>query len=369
MGHVRETLRAPAWALLATTMAACSGGGGGGDDGGGQQSVPNQDPIASFTASVQTGDAPLTVIFDATASSDSDGSLTSFNWDFGDTSTAIGSTTTHTFAQPGTFTVVLTVQDDDAATDTTSMVITANQAANTFQLSGTMSPLTSSAVDGDVNDPFSPFLANDAMASAQAIPNPVTLGGYVNIPGTGPTGRSKVAGDPADFYMITLAGNETIILSIADANALVNDLDLRLRDTNGLIVDESIGIVETEVIQAPGPGTFFLEVIPFAGASNYVLAIGDQTAQIVSEDMTPLRLSSNFRPGEIVLQVEPEAVPAKMQAMIAAEGLVIARDGGEFKLLEVPSPRLLATGMDALPMDPSLREKHETLMALKAMRK
>ena len=368
MGHGRETLKALAWALLTVLLTAC-GGGGGDSDGGDQQSVQNQSPIASFTASIQSGDAPLTVNFDASQSSDSDGTLTSFNWDFGDTSTGFGSVTTHTFAQPGTFTVVLTVEDDDGATATTNMTITANQAVTTFQLSGTMSPLTSSATDGDVNDPFSPFLENDGTASAQAIPNPVTLGGYVNMPGAGPTGRSKVAGDLGDFYMITLAGTETLILSIADADLLVNDLDLRLRDTNGMIVDESVGIAETEVIQAPGPGTFFIEVMPFSGASNYVLTIGDQTAQSVSREMTPLRLSSNFRPRELVLQVEPEADAAEIHAMIAADGLAIIRDGGDFKLLAVPNPRLLASGADTLPMDASLREKHETLMALKTMRR
>ena len=368
MGHVRETLRAITWSFVAATVAACSGGGGSEEEGSGRQAT-NQDPVASFSTSAMSGDAPLTVGFDASLSSDSDGTITTFDWDFGDTSTGFGNPTTHTFAQPGSFTVVLTVRDDDGATATTSRVITANQAVTTFQLSGTIIPLTSSAVDGDVNDPFSAFLANDAMASAQAIPNPVTLGGYVNIAGAGPTGRSKVTGDPADFYMITLTGQETLILSIADANPLINDLDIRLRDSNGMVVDESVGISETEVIQAPGPGTFFIEVLPFAGASNYVLTIGDQTAQGLRDDMAPLRLSADFRPGEMVLQVEPDAIESEMRAMIAANGLAIARDGGEFKLLEIASPRLLSSMADALPMDADLREKHETLMALKALRK
>lgn len=370
MGHVRETLKMLVWTLLAATAVACTGGGGSGDNGT-QQNGANQIPTARFSASPLSGDAPLEVSFDASPSSDNDGSLIAFDWDFGDGSTAFGTTTGHTFTAPGTFTVVLTVQDNLGATDTTSMMITVTQAAGTFQLSGTISPVTSSAVDGDVNDPLAPFLANDAMASAQAIPNPVTLGGYVNVAGAGASGRSTAAGDLADYYMITLTGDESIILSIAEANPMVNDLDLRLLDSNGMLVDESVGITQTETVQAPAAGTYFVEVVPFSGASNYVLTVGDQTAQLGVQDMSPLRLSSNFRPNELVLEVQPDANPSEVQAMAAADGLAVTHDGGKYKLLEVPTPRLLAStqAAGAPAMDDALREKHETLMALKAMRK
>lgn len=366
MGHVRETLRAPALLLLAATLSACTGGGSSGDSG---QQSNNEPPTAVFMVSVQSGDAPLMVAFDASQSSDSDGTIASFDWNFGDSSSGFGNPTTHTFTQAGSYPVTLTVRDDDGAIGTAIRLITVTQTVNTFSLSGTMTPQSSSAVDGDVNEPSSPFLANDTMASAQAIPNPVTLGGYVNVAGSGAIGRSQVGGDPADFYMITLTGEETIILSIADADPLVNDLDLRLRDTNGMLVDESVGIDETEVLQAPGPGTFFIEVLPFAGASNYVLTIGDQAAQLLGEDMAPLRLSADFRPHEMVVQVHPQTSNGMIEAMAAADGLFVARDGGEFKLIEMASPRLLSSMHAALPMDAPRREKHDTLMALKALRK
>ena len=60
-----------------------------------------------------TSDAndPLTVHFDASGSSDPDGDVLTFAWDFGDTQTATTATATHTYAVAGTYAVVLTVND------------------------------------------------------------------------------------------------------------------------------------------------------------------------------------------------------------------------------------------------------------------
>ncbi|HVL03007.1 MAG TPA: S8 family serine peptidase, partial [Acidimicrobiales bacterium] len=53
--------------------------------------------------------------FDGTASSDSDGTLQSYEWDFGDGSRASGSVVQHTYQAAGSYTVRLTVVDDDGA--------------------------------------------------------------------------------------------------------------------------------------------------------------------------------------------------------------------------------------------------------------
>lgn len=61
-----------------------------------------------------------TVNFDGSISSDSDGSVISWSWDFGDGTNATGQTAQHTFSNPGPYTIVLTVTDDKGAIGTTS---------------------------------------------------------------------------------------------------------------------------------------------------------------------------------------------------------------------------------------------------------
>lgn len=81
---------------------------------------PNKTPIASFTVSPQQGDVTTTFAFNGTASSDPDGSIASYSWDFGDNQTATGSTAQHKYATNGTYTAVLTVKDNKGASDTES---------------------------------------------------------------------------------------------------------------------------------------------------------------------------------------------------------------------------------------------------------
>ncbi len=80
----------------------------------------NQAPVARLATSVNR----LVVTADGTASTDADGTVASYAWDFGDGSTGIGSTTSHTYAADGTYTVTLTVTDGQGASDSASTSVT-----------------------------------------------------------------------------------------------------------------------------------------------------------------------------------------------------------------------------------------------------
>ena len=80
----------------------------------------NQAPTASFTA-VPTG---LDVAVNATASTDPDGTVAGYAWDFGDGQTGTGATAQHTYAAGGTYTITLTVTDNDGATASTTRAVT-----------------------------------------------------------------------------------------------------------------------------------------------------------------------------------------------------------------------------------------------------
>ena len=72
-------------------------------------------PIASFSIDDDEQFAGLPVSFDASSSSDLDGTIESYEWDFGDGQSGTGVSPSHAYFQAGKYTVRLTVTDDDGA--------------------------------------------------------------------------------------------------------------------------------------------------------------------------------------------------------------------------------------------------------------
>ncbi len=106
----------------------------------------NTGPTAAFSATPTSGKSPLTVNFDATASTDGDGSIASYAWAFGDGKTGTGATTSNVYATPGTFTATLTVTDSDGATATRNATITVIAPVGTVEV--TVKDTNGTAVSG-----------------------------------------------------------------------------------------------------------------------------------------------------------------------------------------------------------------------------
>ncbi len=81
--------------------------------------TPNQPPLASFTADAEV-EAGSPVAFDASASTDPDGTVARYEWDFGDgTGLADGGPTpTHAYATAGNYEVTLTLTDNEGCSTT-----------------------------------------------------------------------------------------------------------------------------------------------------------------------------------------------------------------------------------------------------------
>lgn len=78
--------------------------------------VANQPPIARGSISKSQAVVNETLTFDASQSSDPDGQITQYRWEFGDGSASNLTVATHAYSQPGTYAVRLTVTDNQGAT-------------------------------------------------------------------------------------------------------------------------------------------------------------------------------------------------------------------------------------------------------------
>ncbi|MCG8592035.1 MAG: S8 family serine peptidase [Proteobacteria bacterium] len=194
-----------------------------------------------------------------------------------------------------------------------------------LRVSGTLFAPSRTAADSDVNaqptDPTAPPVPstpNDTPATAQLIPNPVTVGGYVNVAGQGSAGRSQMAGDAADYYRVSLAAMQTVRLVFA-GDGVTDDLDLQLLDLAQTPVDLSQSGTPVEEVVAPTAGDYYVLVTAFAGSANYVLIVGSTatSAGLVAPAAEP---EPEFVPGEVLVRLRA-AQTAAANARLMGERL------------------------------------------------
>jgi len=109
------------------------------------EEIPNQPPFASFTYSPQNPVVNEAITFDGSASTDPDGEIVSYEWDFGDgnVTSTLDPVITHAYAETGNYTVILTVTDDDGATNSTTKIITVYSPTAIFDTGSPANPYPS----------------------------------------------------------------------------------------------------------------------------------------------------------------------------------------------------------------------------------
>ncbi len=369
---------------LITLLTACGGGGGGGSS---TTTVVTSTPVLSALAvtpadsTIESG-ATLQLTATGTFSDDSNADLTNaVTWSSSAPAVATVSATGLVIA-PGVGSATITATASSGLTDSTNLDVQG------FTITGTISVAPGSTADSDVNDPKSPYAANDSLANAQPLRNPTAVGGYVNQPGTGEPGRSFLEGDQSDFFRVSLLAGQsvTINLSGTDVSGEV-DLDLFVFIDDGNVdIDNpdfaSVGTNTSESVTVPRDGIYFIEVFATDGASNYTLIIG----QTVQTSGPSLRMNQNFVPGEALVQyVDKQARSEETAVMtIAAVGKTNSKSLAPPKRIDISgvmrdkrgarSPAALASlhnkRLDRLYRDtPRQHSKWETLRAIKLMRK
>ncbi len=184
-------------------------------------SAPNVPPIADPNGPY-TGTVGSSVTFDGSGSSDIDGTIVSYSWDFGDgnTNTGLTPSNSHTYATVGTYTVSLTVTDDGGAT-------------NTDTTTATIDPVVDDNIPptADPNGPYTGIVGSavtfDGSGSSDS---DGTIASYSWNFGDGNTGTGV---SPSHTY--TAAGSYTVFLTVTD------DGEATGTDTTTAIIDSIAG--------------------------------------------------------------------------------------------------------------------------------
>ena len=261
------------------------------------------------------------------------------------------------------------------------LTLTKTGSLGPFSVNGAVRISPGTQIDSDVNDITTTIVSNDSFNDAQEIFSPGMLGGYVNLPNSGESGHLDISGDE-DFFFLELTNNDQIILTIGEDSA---DLDIELYDSTRVLVDDSLGVGNTEVIDVAASGNYFIRVFAFSGASNYVLSIGQRAGLSLSSRDQNTRLSSfdDFIPNQTVFQLDSNKAIAQMQAdlnELKSQGLVMANVAAD-------KPQLMSFGskkkrdrmissvnhrISSKPIFPSKtdhqKNKQETIWAIKALR-
>jgi len=261
-----------------------------------------------------------------------------------------------------------------------------------YAVRGSVQTTLHTAVDSDVNDPAASYISNDTPAQAQHLDNPVSLGGYLNLPYRGANGDSFAVGDVIDMFSVDLKAGQTITLTLGD-DTNRNDLDLVLMNERMEIVDGAFGVGMTESLtvteahlQQPvyiavllcGSTLYHCDPLPanYSGATTYHLDIDSSTGTM--DTPGSLHLSDAFVAGEVIARFNE--VPSTASAPRSLAKALSAAATQSHRALRL-SLDLNAAGSltihAALPAGVNARgavsnevqSKLETLMAVKALRR
>jgi len=192
----------------------------------------NTAPVANFSATT----SGLTATF-TDSSSDSDGTIASRSWDFGDGTTSTATNPSKTYAAAGTYSVALTVTDNGGATNTVTKTVTV-----------------------------------------------ADTGGTVLDKGVAKTGLSATTGASLNYTMVVPAGATNLTFTMSGGTG---DADLYVKfgsaptDSSYDCRPYKSGNAETCTFTAPSAGTYYVRLKAYSSFSG-VSIVGDYTAGCAS---------------------------------------------------------------------------------------
>jgi PKD repeat protein len=275
-------------------FAGCGGGGG------------NVPPVANFGVATNGLTASFT-----DSSTDSDGTIASRAWNFGDGGTSTATNPSHTYASGGSYSVSLTVTDNGGATNTKTTSVTVSSPTNTppvanfsFTTSGLSANFTDSSSDSDGTIASRSWNFGDAGTSTATNPShtyatggtysvsltvtdnggatntktssvTVSGGGTVLSNGVPVTGLSATTGNTTAVYTLAVpAGATNLVFATSGSNG---DADLYVKfgsapTTSSYDCRPYTGSSsETCTFAAPQTGTYYVMVRAYASFTGLSL--------------------------------------------------------------------------------------------------
>jgi PKD repeat protein len=304
----------------------------------------NQPPVASFAYLPEFPAVSEEAIFDASSSYDPDGEIVSYLWDFGDCISDSGEIVTHAYTATGSYSVTLTVVDDDGLTDTVIEDVIVAAAPQPPVASFTFSPENPVAGDEIAFDASSSYDPDGEIASYNWAFN---------------DGNSAEGGSVTHVY--ARAGAYTPTLTVTDDDGLTGSMS-RVIDVKG--VPPSIEITDVKMVSPSILGIDAKITSPegMEDGSIWVrfsaLINGKQTETEVVDvrGFVPLRGHHTFSWSDwdtsddiLKIDLEREGVPRfEANQVFDVEGIVYtdssASDKSVFKDVEVLLPAIIIHG-------------------------
>jgi len=163
-------------------------------------------------------------------------------------------------------------------------------------------------VDGDTSDTggFNIAPVNNTSTSAQRIPNPSMLAGYVSSNSGTYNSDFPYFVDTTDVYLITLITGQEVTLEAYDADSgFTTNITASLyhQSSPSVALDsDAISDGESLTFTAPDSGDFYIEIINTSGPSTYFLNVASRTDIAALSDSSA---KADFIPGEAIIRYAP----------------------------------------------------------------
>lgn len=224
----------------------------------------NQPPTARLTVTPTSGTAPVSVTADTSASTATNATIASSSINWGDGATSVGPTTSHTYANAGTYAVTATVTDSNGLSGTTSATVTVTTPQITPKVTVT-SPTNNSTVGPQIH-----------VVASGVVPNPITA--------------MQIYLDDQFVYQVNASQIDTVINVAPGAHRIVAKLWESTGDT-ALSSTVNITVVDQPPVAA-------LTVTPLSGTGP--LAVTASTAASTDPDGSIASSSIDFGDGTVV---------------------------------------------------------------------